>query len=276
MKDETDILALRLISWFVGGVRKRAIVFGITSAILVAGIGTYLGTITQPAIIVSTNLNIGSVGAVGLVMPDFENHGGKEASRLVESVRFYGLEPGRRLLIAPTELYRNLLAEYQVVAGRKGGLELPYLANMDGYKSTTLRLDVRAASEQQGREFLAMIVQRIQDEHDPIFQESVRVLRGLEKLVDGEIERESLASSEASSLTQAALIHHKYEISRALTPINTRPTTYTKFEVNQETRNSFFKISIFWCLVGLFSGYLVMLAMSVISAIRRAKQEGLI
>ena len=252
---------------------SKSNIFLIGLFVLLGGMaGVYVAATSATQYRAYTTLYIGSLGAVGLKMPDASLFGGQESARVIEATRFYGLEPGRRLLIGPSELYRNLYSNYDFESARRNLLPPPYIENVDGQNSDGLRIYVRGNSEAQATRFLISVVEKLKIQHDLIFDESIEDLKKLSQLVSSLIKQAREEGTTGLAETLPVLINQKYEIDRALGPINSRKTTWTQPVTQKVPGKSPFRLGLVGILVGLFVGYLVSLMFSIFSRLRNNPQ----
>ena len=186
----------------------------------------------QPSLYVGTAvIEIGSVGVVGIEIPQQSEFEGGEVE-FISGVRYYGFEPGRRLLATPSEMYRILSAKYNVVAGLKQELDPPYIYNMDNLQGDGIKIFVKAESKEQARKYLNNITADILDEHEELFLPTKNVLVKLKKLVEDKIDllqsgllentNKEVGEKDTRGMIIFGLLNKLYEIDRALSPINTR------------------------------------------------------
>ena len=213
-----------------------------------------------------STVRIGSVGTVGLVMPSPEKYGGTEAIREFEGVRYWGLEPGRRLLVDKSALYRQLSMSYNIPAARNGKLNPPYLFNIDGQDADGLRIYVKGESEQQAKVFLTEIVTKILSSHEVIYQDLLSPLMELRHFVDSLVEKHQILDKKNYSGLVANLIKQKYEIDRALSIVNTHPTTVSNIVFSPIQRKSLYLYVTAGAIVGCLIGVLWILLVMLLSA----------
>jgi hypothetical protein len=264
-------LGTELLYFLFGGFTKLAIATLLGVSVLGGIIGIYLAASDSRGVEVYSTLAIGSVGAVGLKMPDAASFGGQDSVRIIESTRYYGLEPGRRLLIGSSELYRNIFAEYDLASARKRMLPPPFITNIDGQNSDGLRVYVWGDTEKQAIDFLHLVLGKIKVEHALIFDDSVKVLHELRDLNFALIELAKDSPGDSISALLPIFVNQKYEIERALSPINTRRTNYSKILVRELPRKSIVLNGLIGLIVGIFFGYLSILGISIYITLQRRR-----
>lgn len=165
----------------------------------------------------SVSIAIGSVGVIGQKLSRNEDVPGEDWE-FISGVRYHGLEPGRRLLTTPSELYRVLRVRYSIPEAKSGLRPTPFVDNVDNMSGDGLKIYAKGDSAEQVEAFLSEIAEAALEDLQDRFLPTRQLLVELRELLNRKVE------SQHDNASAKALIDRLYEVDRALSPVNTRPS----------------------------------------------------
>ena len=215
--EQRQIDELVSVLWFL---RRRARTLGLCLLIGVL-VGALFERTRHDLYQGSVALVIGSVGVVGQRNPRVEDIPGGDP-KMISGVRYHGLEPGRRLLSTPSELYRILSAQYSIPAAIRGKVDPPFINNIDNLSGDGIKIFAKGETPAQIEKFLDTVLAKILKDHAARFFPTQKILLTMrESLVEQKKGFEAQANPASELVDLSKLI---YEVERALSPINTHPS----------------------------------------------------
>lgn len=214
----------------------------------------------------SVSILIGSVGVIGEKISKNEDVPGGDW-QFISGVRYHGLEPGRRLLTTPSELYRILRARHSIPEAKSGRVPAPFVSNVDNMSGDGLKIYVQGNSAKQVEAFLSDITEIVLQDLQSRFLQTRQTLINLREVLSKRLE------AEASGASTRELIDRFYEVDRALSPINTRPSEVVEaVNVRQPRPANFLLAAVVGGVIGLPVGLLALLLIDLSQSL--AKSSG--
>lgn len=167
----------------------------------------------------SVSIAIGSVGVIGQKISKNEDVPGGDWE-FISGVRYHGLEPGRRLLTTPSELYRVLRVRYSIPEAKSGFRPTPFVDNVDNMSGDGLKIYAKGDSAEQVEAYLSEIAEVALEELEERFLPTRQLLIDFRELLN----RKAESQHDSSSRKTLLIIDRLYEVDRALSPLNTRPS----------------------------------------------------
>ncbi len=208
----------------------------VVCTLLVCGIGVVLGSYwgqDRAPFIGTMTLQVGRVGAVDLVIPEASDHGGDILN--IASNKYYGLEPGFRMLTSVEELYRFVAVLFDHRRARRGLVDPPYLSELNNYEGAILEVVARGQSEETTRKLLLRVERAVLANHREYFDSTVSPLTAMRDRLSSWYDR--LQPGSTVTLPEESENHGTvsvdevvrvtellYKLDRALAPPNTHPT----------------------------------------------------
>ena len=226
----------------------------------------------------SVSIAIGSVGVIGQKVAKNEDVPGGDWE-FISGVRYHGLEPGRRLLTTPSELYRVLRVRYSIPEAKSGLRPTPFVDNIDNMSGDGLKIYAKGDSAEQVEAFLSKIVEVALEDLQDRFLPTQQLLLDLRELLNRKLNSQNDSSSMAElvdrlyvSSSTAELVDRLYEVDRALSPINTRPSEVVeRVNVYPPKPRKYLLAGLIGGGVGLLAGLLALLLVNLSNLITKPK-----